>query len=405
MNTAKTTISKMINRYGPNEKIAVLVMVQNPSSTVGNYYGGKYFGRALIELQKQSKTNYKEIANSFIDFIESKQSVVDALNKNKTHQKLIELIKNPGKFDEVGFAQEFVKDTTFDVRREILKTLLPEKADIRTNKSTPYIKQSLKDLGFNRMAFLNEYGDNTLFTEDMYASDEGGLLAAGFEMTLPTTEDIDQFTSGIENRGIKHHLFNGKLPYTDESFLLDGLYPVNENFSEFAKSQMVFNEENLNKDQLKKIVQEKFSTDKSYDDKYTRVNSKNFVKIQDRTYTHLTSPNKIKFKAELQETNPEYFKEQRPDVSTDIARGMGFTAEKGAKQEALVEKAKTKGFSKIKFQKIAPNGKPSNLNDKQWEQVRTPEFKKWFGDWENDPKNASKIVDDNGEPLVVYHGT
>ena len=56
-------------------------------------------------------------------------------------------------------------------------------------------------------------------------------------------------------------------------------------------------------------------------------------------------------------------------------------------------------------QKLAPNGKKSNLNDTQWEQVRTPEFKKWFGDWENDPENASKVVDENGEPLVVYHGT
>ena len=56
-------------------------------------------------------------------------------------------------------------------------------------------------------------------------------------------------------------------------------------------------------------------------------------------------------------------------------------------------------------QLVAPNGKPSNLNEKQWNQVRTPEFKKWFGDWENDPKNASKVVDENGEPLVVYHGT
>jgi hypothetical protein len=37
--------------------------------------------------------------------------------------------------------------------------------------------------------------------------------------------------------------------------------------------------------------------------------------------------------------------------------------------------------------------------------VRTPAFKKWFGDWENDPTNSSKVVDDNGEPLVVYHGT
>jgi hypothetical protein len=31
-------------------------------------------------------------------------------------------------------------------------------------------------------------------------------------------------------------------------------------------------------------------------------------------------------------------------------------------------------------------------------------FKAWFGDWENDPANASKVVDSNGEPLVVYHG-
>lgn len=55
--------------------------------------------------------------------------------------------------------------------------------------------------------------------------------------------------------------------------------------------------------------------------------------------------------------------------------------------------------------RLAPNGKPSNLNEKQWNQVRTPEFKAWFGDWENDPENASKVVDENGEPLVVYHGT
>lgn len=54
---------------------------------------------------------------------------------------------------------------------------------------------------------------------------------------------------------------------------------------------------------------------------------------------------------------------------------------------------------------LAPNGKPSNLTEKQYTQVRTKSFKEWFGDWENDPKNASKVVDENGEPLVVYHGT
>lgn len=52
---------------------------------------------------------------------------------------------------------------------------------------------------------------------------------------------------------------------------------------------------------------------------------------------------------------------------------------------------------------LAPNGKVSNLTERQYAQVRTKAFKKWFGDWENDPANASKVVDENGEPLVVYH--
>lgn len=64
----------------------------------------------------------------------------------------------------------------------------------------------------------------------------------------------------------------------------------------------------------------------------------------------------------------------------------------------------------------APNGRPTNLTERQWVQVRTPSFKAWFGDWEkfagmpggvfNDGNGeVSKVVDANGEPLVVYHGT
>jgi len=60
----------------------------------------------------------------------------------------------------------------------------------------------------------------------------------------------------------------------------------------------------------------------------------------------------------------------------------------------------------------APNGKPSNLNRRQWIQVRTPLFKRWFGDWEAlargenvNPDSVSKVVDENGEPMVVYHGS
>jgi len=54
--------------------------------------------------------------------------------------------------------------------------------------------------------------------------------------------------------------------------------------------------------------------------------------------------------------------------------------------------------------RLAPNGNQSNLTDVQYDLVRTPAFKNWFGDWENDPKNASKVVDENGEPMVVWRG-
>lgn len=68
--------------------------------------------------------------------------------------------------------------------------------------------------------------------------------------------------------------------------------------------------------------------------------------------------------------------------------------------QTIKDQAKADGI----FMK-APNGRPTNLTEKQWLQVRTPEFKEWFGDWENDPTNASKVVDENGEPMVVYHGS
>lgn len=54
---------------------------------------------------------------------------------------------------------------------------------------------------------------------------------------------------------------------------------------------------------------------------------------------------------------------------------------------------------------VAPNGKPSMLSPELWVATRLQSFKNWFGDWENDPENASKVVDENGEPLVVTHAT
>lgn len=46
----------------------------------------------------------------------------------------------------------------------------------------------------------------------------------------------------------------------------------------------------------------------------------------------------------------------------------------------------------------------SNLSPELRDYVRTPEFKEWFGDWENNPGEASKMLDTNGEPQLFFSG-
>jgi Large polyvalent protein associated domain 38/ADP-Ribosyltransferase in polyvalent proteins len=66
----------------------------------------------------------------------------------------------------------------------------------------------------------------------------------------------------------------------------------------------------------------------------------------------------------------------------------------------------------------APNGRPTKLTERQWVQVRMPQFKAWFGDWEkhantDNPAGSlwaddgvSKAVDEETrEPKVLFHGT
>lgn len=68
-------------------------------------------------------------------------------------------------------------------------------------------------------------------------------------------------------------------------------------------------------------------------------------------------------------------------------------------KEKIVADAKANGTYMT-----APNGEKTKLDAEQWATVRTTNFKNWFGDWENDHENASKVVDENGEPMVVWHG-
>ncbi len=115
----------------------------------------------------------------------------------------------------------------------------------------------------------------------------------------------------------------------------------------------------------------------------------------------------ILFRSSIEETphfgtsNDKISLEEQKQVETPYDSERFATSEQSMEEQYILENAKRDSEGRL----LAPNGKPSNLTEKQYVQVRTKAFKKWFGDWENDPKNASKVVDENGEPLVRYHET
>lgn len=70
-----------------------------------------------------------------------------------------------------------------------------------------------------------------------------------------------------------------------------------------------------------------------------------------------------------------------------------------SEEESFIERSKADGT----YMK-APNGKPTNLNEKQWIQVRSKAFKEWFGDWERASRinklRESKAVEITGEEIT-----
>lgn len=104
------------------------------------------------------------------------------------------------------------------------------------------------------------------------------------------------------------------------------------------------------------------------------------------------------------------YKDELAGKVRQLGAGIRKSADRAAKEYADVE-AKYKGTDQ--WMK-ALDGTDTKLSERQWVQVRTPSFKKWFGDWEQAFKDGgvwstsldvSKAVGENGEPLVVYHGT
>ncbi len=86
------------------------------------------------------------------------------------------------------------------------------------------------------------------------------------------------------------------------------------------------------------------------------------------------SPNQIKSAT----GNTGAFGKSNPDIRFSMAKTLGVSREQLEREYKAVEARYKDTNQWLK----APNGEPTNLNERQWVLVRTPRFRKWFGDWE-----------------------
>ena len=76
----------------------------------------------------------------------------------------------------------------------------------------------------------------------------------------------------------------------------------------------------------------------------------------------------------LDRGSPAYAKHLTPEEIAEANRQKAEVKAKWTNPDGSMKK----GYM------LAPNGKPTNLTEDQWLLVRTPNFKKWFGDWEKE---------------------
>ena len=100
-------------------------------------------------------------------------------------------------------------------------------------------------------------------------------------------------------------------------------------------------------------------------------------------------------KAKIEELNNEL-----KNIKNTYAKSEETTQE-AEKQQVETPTSETETESE---KPVVVSKEKSNLTSELYDYVRTEEFKKWFGDWENTPSKASKAVDENGEPLIFYRG-
>lgn len=236
------THKRLIKKEFGDKPGVTLVVTQTPQSMLSNSYALRYVLDAISQLPK-SVLRSSEFKNEFFgkDIVLLKdafgeQGYNDFVNKYKkadlSNSDVID-----GMIEELGY--KFSNDNTpssFKARRAFVENLLAgvvEKNSRTATKGQPgyvsvapnkFIAKALFDrMGLNQEKLFYEIGEKSIV--DLYMNEgKWGMAVSGFESD-PTID-----VKSLEDKGVKHPLFNAKFPGKD-AFLLDGAYDIDKLFA------------------------------------------------------------------------------------------------------------------------------------------------------------------------------
>lgn len=301
----------------------------------------------------------------------------------------------------------------FDISNYIGKELYHGSPDGEITKIDPYAHtQNWKEgIGFYTTESKDkaqEYA-NGKTANSKRKSDKGAITKITFPgdvkvLNMDAKVDIPLWKDISKNLGIETPLLSGSnldayneliSSYNDELGTTEGQYAIEEallNYGYDASTHM----EGLNSTPHRVFIWKNEFKLPYIGEVRLQLTNNVFKPINEQTFNSLVDRLRKTGLAREVVTDKTAFDAKLDEVINDNATARQVLSE----MDTIKQEATTNGTFML-----APNGKPTKLNENQWLQVRTKPFLNWFGDWINNPRSASKVVDDNGEPMVVYHGT
>ncbi len=399
-----------------NQKADLInVLISNPDFRAEDFYDEfgmfvipkKHYSRyelLTLENEEQIKEAVDALLNTdFTPNVESEAQAVEQINEKNAFGKLVNLnpnIAEKEKLREQVLNGEREDYKTAEVLIETLDGELISAKNVNTEQILPLVvKETFKT---DLIDSLQNLSLNTL----QQGEEQTRIVLKAIENDL-ISQGIDAI--GLSQKPIDEELVD--FLSTAKTFINS---PTKENIKTFAEKSDIYFERNL---EPKIDVVKSDKADRNYVKLNTNLTEEQLYEKKGLIQSELGKEIYIQTAKESLEdlyNNLRTYTEKYPKVTTleqyvqeQIAE-MNYDNAENAEAIVLYKMYFGVGQNLIKDKNgnlLAPNGKISNLNEEQWKLVRTPEFMTWFGDWQNEPQNASKVVDENGEPRVLYHST